>query len=120
MDSNNFEQNSGKFNNDLYSQNFEYSQNYQNYQQYEPISINSSQAPIKEEPVKISEFVLILALCSFIPCVGIILLFVYGFSKNEKESKKNFCKAYLIVIGIGILLSLIWIALFMTVISALF
>ena len=62
----------------------------------------------EEEPVKISEYLLILGLCTFLPCVGIILLFVFAFSKDEKESKRNFCKAYLIVMGIGFALLIIY------------
>ena len=63
-----------------------------------------------EEPVKISEWVLAMVLM-MIPCVNIIMMFVWAFSSTEKKSKSNFFKAYLIFFGIsmGVLL-LIWIA----------
>lgn len=52
-----------------------------------------------EEPVKVSEWILTLVLLS-IPCVNLIMLFVWGFSSTEKQSKANFCKASLIWAGI--------------------
>lgn len=118
----NFGQEGGQFSNDPYSQNTADSQEGQPYQTYRPYqpSPADDREPVKEEPVKMSEFFLILALCTFIPCVGIIFLFIYGFSKNEKQSKKNFCRAYLIVKGIGILLSLAVIAVYVTVIASIF
>lgn len=63
-----------------------------------------------EEPVKISEWVLALVLM-LIPCVNIIMMFVWAFSSTEKKSKSNFFKAYLIFFGIsmGIML-LLWAA----------
>lgn len=73
----------------------------------------------EEEPVKISEYLLILGLCTFLPCVGIILLFVFAFSKDEKESKRNFCKAYLIVMGIAFALILIYLIINFALLAAL-
>lgn len=56
-------------------------------------------APIRpegpEEPMKISEWIVTLLVLS-IPCVGIVMLFVWGFSSTENRSKANFCKAALI------------------------
>lgn len=52
-----------------------------------------------EEPVTKGEW----ALCYFlmmIPCVGIIMMFVWAFSKTEKKSKSNFFKVQLIFMGI--------------------
>ncbi len=52
-----------------------------------------------EEPVSKGEW----ALCYFlmlIPCVGIIMMFVWAFSKTEKKSKSNFFKVQLIFMGI--------------------
>lgn len=70
-------------------------QNYNNYQPYRQLSpCNNSQLEL-EEPVKISEWLLALVLM-MIPCVNIIMMFVFAFSKTEKKSKSNFFKAYLI------------------------
>ena len=56
-------------------------------------------APIRpegpEEPMKIAEWIVTLLVLS-IPCVGIVMLFVWGFSSTENRSKANFCKAALI------------------------
>jgi len=53
--------------------------------------------PELEEPVKLGDWLLLQCLLSFVPCVGLILSIVWAFSKTEKQSKVNFCKAYLIV-----------------------
>ncbi len=74
-----------------------YGQNYTGYQGYKPEL---------EEPVKMGEWLLLQCLLSFIPCVGLILAIVWAFSKTEKQSKVNFCKAYLIVVLIRLVLSL--------------
>ena len=52
-----------------------------------------------EEPVSKGEW----ALCYFlmmIPCVGLIMMFVWAFSKTEKQSKSNFFKVQLIFMGV--------------------
>ncbi len=52
-----------------------------------------------EEPVSMGEW----ALCIFlncIPCVGLIMMFVWAFSKDTKKSKSNFFKVQLIFMGI--------------------
>lgn len=47
-----------------------------------------------------------------IPCVNIIMLFVWAFSKTEDPTRANFCKAQLIwiaiIIGVSIVLSIIF------------
>ena len=52
-----------------------------------------------EEPVKMSEW-LISLLLMMVPCVNIIMMFVWAFSKTEKKSKSNFFKAQLIMAGV--------------------
>lgn len=65
-----------------------------------------------EEPVGVGEWTGLLALASFVPCIGLILLLVWAFGGSEKKSKSNFCKAYLIIVLIKIalyaLLFIIW------------
>lgn len=88
-----------------------YQNTYQNTYQnaYQNTYQNNGQMEL-EEPVKISEWVLAMVLM-MIPCVNIVMMFVWAFSSTEKKSKSNFFKAYLIFFGIsmGVLL-LIWIA----------
>ena len=50
-----------------------------------------------EESVPMSEWILLLCMTTFIPCVGLIMSIVWAFSKTEKKSKVNFCKAYLVI-----------------------
>ncbi len=95
---NNGNQNSGAPN--YYAPNYNNMQNNPNsgYQGYEPEL---------EEPVKMGEWMLLLCLATFIPCVGLILAIVWAFSKTEKKSKVNFCKAYLVVCLIKLALALV-------------
>ena len=52
-----------------------------------------------EEPMTIGEWMISL-LVMLIPCVNIVMMFVWAFSHKEKKSKSNFFKAYLIFFGI--------------------
>lgn len=97
-------------NNYSYGQNNQaggYNQAYPNYNQqsYQ----GSGYSPIeKEEPVAMGEWMLLLVLLNFVPCIGTILAIVWAFSKTEKTSKSNFCKAYLIIWLIKAALSMIF------------
>lgn len=71
-------------------------------------SVNTSNE-ILEEPISFLNWLLILFLLQ-IPLVNIILLFIWGFgSDKENISRRNFCRAYLIYLAIGIALAIIWI-----------
>lgn len=61
----------------------------------------------KEEPVGMGEWVGLLAIASFVPCIGLILVIVWAFSKTEKKSKSNFCKAYLVIALIRLALAML-------------
>ena len=55
-------------------------------------------------------------LISFIPLVGFIMLFIWGFGSNENPNKANWAKAMLIWFAIGcVLFFILWV----TVIAAL-
>ncbi|MGN1151773.1 MAG: hypothetical protein ACI4SN_06385 [Lachnospiraceae bacterium] len=98
------------YNNDYAGGNYQNYNNYNNYQPYPQMNpYNDSQLEL-EEPVKVGEWVLALVLM-MIPCVNIIMMFVFAFSKTEKKSKSNFFKAYLIFYAIMLaLVFLFWIA----------
>lgn len=71
---------------------------------------NFAGQPYMEEPMSLSDWMLtMLVMC--IPCVNIIMMFVWAFSSSEKKSKSNYFKAVLIwgaiAIGISILLSVV-------------
>lgn len=51
-----------------------------------------------EEPMSVKEWLIVLLLM-MIPCVNIILMFVWAFSSGEKKSKSNYFKASLIFMG---------------------
>ena len=76
-----------------------YNGNYQvPYQQNSPVDL--------EEPMKVGEW-LISLLIMMVPCVNIVMMFVWAFSSTEKKSKSNFFKAELIFMGIILVLYLI-------------
>lgn len=62
-------------------------------------------------PMSLGDWVLtILAL--MIPCAGIILYFVWAFGKNGNINRRNYCRAYLIITGITLVIYIIIIAIF--------
>ena len=87
---NNGNYNSGNYNNGNYGG---YSSNGYGNGGYQPSQLDL------EEPVKMSEW-LISLLLMMVPCVNIIMMFVWAFSKTEKKSKSNFFKAQLIMTGV--------------------
>ncbi|MBO7600642.1 MAG: hypothetical protein J6S95_05790 [Lachnospiraceae bacterium] len=68
------------------------------------------QDPKNLEPVPIGTWLGIMFL-SLIPCVNIIMLFVWAFSEG-RESRKNWAKAQLIFIAIMIVLEIVLMVLF--------
>ena len=64
-----------------------------------------------EEPVTMGEW-LISMLILLIPCVNIVMMFVWAFSTKEKKSKSNYFKASLIFAAVILVLYIIIIAIF--------
>ena len=64
-----------------------------------------------EEPVSMGEW-LVTLLLMLIPCVNIVLMFVWAFRSKEKKSKSNYFKAALIFAAIILVLYIILIAVF--------
>lgn len=91
-----------------YQQQGYYQQPYQ--QPYaQPVQQNFYQQPYDngyEEPVSIGEWIITI-LVLMIPCVNIVMIFVWAFSSSTKKSKSNYFKASLIMVAIMIVLSLI-------------
>ena len=73
-----------------------------NNQMFDSNTTYGQQAPVQqptlEEPMKLGEWVGTILL-TMIPCVGLILLFVWAFSTTEKKNKQNYAKAMLIIMG---------------------
>lgn len=64
-----------------------------------------------EEPISMGEW-LVTMLLMLIPCVNIVLMFVWAFSSKEKKSKSNYFKAARIFAAIVLVLYIILIAIF--------
>jgi uncharacterized membrane protein YdbT with pleckstrin-like domain len=61
----------------------------------------------KYNPISVGEWVITTIILA-IPIVGFIMLFVWGFGSNTQPSKANWAKATLIMIGISIVLSFLF------------
>lgn len=94
----NYQQNNAYQNNNYSNDNNRYQQ-YQQYQPYGNVQPYNDNGVELEEPVKMSEWALSFAIM-MVPCVNIIMMFVWAFSKSEKKSKSNFFKVYLIFFAI--------------------
>ena len=58
-------------------------------------------------PISVGEWVITIIIIA-IPIVGFIMLFVWGFGSHTQSSKANWAKATLIMIGISIVLSFLF------------
>ncbi len=63
-----------------------------------------------EKPMSLGDW-LITLIVQAIPCVGIIMLFVWAFGQGN-VSRRNYCRAMLIMTAIGIVLGIIFYASF--------
>lgn len=106
---------------DQYSQNTQYSAGGSNYS----YNVNPNQPYNGEEgydttPMSMGDWLLTL-LAALIPCCGgIILYFVWAFSKKGNLNRRNYCRAALIIQGAGIVICIImWIIMGSALFSAL-
>lgn len=63
-----------------------------------------------EKPMSLGEWLLTIFI-SGLPCVGIVMLFVWAFGQGN-VSRKNYCRAVLIFAAIGLVLGIIFYAAF--------
>lgn len=84
-------QNGSGENNGAYQQN--YNQNY---------SGNSGKKPL-DAPLSMGEWLLTI-LAGLVPCVGIVLYFIWAFGANTNINRKNYSRAMLIVMAVVIVL----------------
>ena len=73
----------------------------------ESVQHNPVNEPPKYNPISVGEWVITTIILA-IPIVGFIMLFVWGFGSNTQPSKANWAKATLIMIGISIVLSFLF------------
>ena len=69
-------------------------------------------------PISVGEWVITIIIIA-IPIVGFIMLFVWGFGSNTQSSKANWAKATLIMIGISIVLSFLFLGSLLGIMGAL-
>lgn len=67
-----------------------------------PVVQNSDQSVMS-----LGQWVITILVTTIIPCVNIIMLFVWGFG-NGNENRKNYCRAMLIIMAVSIVLSVIF------------
>lgn len=100
--------------------NYAYGQPYANYNQ-QPYRGPGFTPTEMEEPIGVGEWAGLLALGTFVPCIGVILILVWAFGNTEKKSKANFCKAFLIIwlikLAVTAILFIIWGASFTAMVS---
>lgn len=72
---------------------------------YNGYNYNSVPEPYKEEPMTMGQW-MITILVMMIPCVNIIMAFVWAFG-NGNVSRKNYFKAYLIWMAIAYVLAFV-------------
>ena len=73
----------------------------------ETIQSNPANDSPQYTPISVGEWVITIIIIA-IPIVGFIMLFVWGFGSNTQPSKANWAKATLIMIGISIVLSFLF------------
>lgn len=73
----------------------------------------------KAEVMSLGEWVIII-LITAIPIVNLVMLFVWAFSKGENPNKRNWARANLIWMGIGIVLAIIIFSSMMAFFSSMF
>ena len=71
----------------------------------------------KYNPISMGEWIITTIILA-IPIVGFIMLFVWGFGSNTQPSKANWAKATLIMIGISIILSFLFLGTMLGIIGA--
>jgi len=75
--------------------------------QDQPAAAYTTPAPYEDaSPLSIGSY-LIMMIVSVIPIVNLVMLFVWGFG-NSNRNRKNYARAQLIVLAIGIVLSIIF------------
>ena len=82
--------------------------------QLQPNPVNESQ---QYNPISVGEWIITTIILA-IPIVGFIMLFVWGFGSNTQPSKANWAKATLIMIGISIVLSFLFLGTMLGIIGA--
>ncbi len=103
------------------------SQTVSNVQQPQPVRQSSTQPPAQVtggvDLITMGQY-LIMFLIMCIPIAGIVMLFIWGFGSETGPNKKNFARAYLVMmaiaIGVGILISIVMGAIIASIMSSMY
>jgi ABC-type multidrug transport system permease subunit len=96
-------------------------------QQPQPVRPSSPQPPAQAsggvDLITMGQY-LIMFLIMCIPIAGIVMLFIWGFGSETGPNKKNFARAYLVMmaiaIGVGILISIVMGAIIASIMSSMY
>lgn len=119
MDNNNLNnsQNTNSQNQNNYQNNYQQPQYQQ--PQYQQAQYQQPQQGNLEEPISVGEWLITMLICA-VPCLNIVMIFIWAFGNSEKKSKSNYFKAMLIVAAISLALSILMMAVFGSVLFNLF
>lgn len=85
----------------------------QNYNQ-----ANNS-GPYLEPPMTMGDWLITLLILA-IPCVNIVMMFIWGFGSGGNTSRKNYCRAALVFALIGIVISVVFSSLLGAFVASMF
>lgn len=89
-----------------------YQQQQQPYQQqYQPYQQPGYDPGMDQTPLSMGEWILTI-LVMMIPCVGLIIYLVWAFGKNGNVNRRNYCRAYLIIYAVILVISIAFVTLF--------
>lgn len=74
---------------------------------FEQTNLQPNDGQQLEVPMTLGDWIITLIVLA-IPCVNIIMMFVWGFGKEGNTSRRNYCRAALIFAAISIVLGLIF------------
>ncbi len=69
--------------------------------------MNAQLVETEPQPVSLGHWILTLIVLA-IPLVNIIMLFVWGFASGVQPSKRNFCRAYLVILAIVFVVAILF------------
>lgn len=83
------------------------------YQQQPPIYQQQPQYPVNpqqftdDRPLSIGDYI-VMMIVGGIPLVGLIMMLVWAFGGNTNTNRKNYARAMLIIMAVGIVLSIVF------------
>nr|WP_296265500.1 hypothetical protein [uncultured Merdimonas sp.] len=80
-------------------------------QQYQPNYQQGYEPGMDQSPLSMGEWILTI-LVMMIPCVGLIIYLVWAFGKNGNVNRRNYCRAYLIIYAVILVISILFVTVF--------